>query len=79
MCILVDGAWSDWEQWERCSLSCGYGTKERKRICNNPSPQFDGKICSGTNFESETCKEAPCPSKVHFSYRLCIFIFITYI
>ena len=53
----VDGGWSRWEGWSRCSQNCldypGDGKtlitkarRTRKRHCVNPSPAFGGRFCA---------------------------------
>ena len=59
----VDGGWSDWTLSASCSASCGGGTREWSRLCNNPPPANGGKDCLGDNRETESCNEHPCTSK----------------
>jgi hypothetical protein len=56
----INGGWSAWTSWGECSKTCGRGTKIRKRYCNNPTPQFNGKMCDGDNIEYEECKIKVC-------------------
>ena len=55
-----DGRWSDWQAWEPCSVSCGYGVQVRTRYCNNPPPKDGGKMCGGDLMESTPCEAKPC-------------------
>ncbi|CAC5418366.1 Adhesion G protein-coupled receptor B2,Coadhesin,Thrombospondin-1,Adhesion G protein-coupled receptor B1,Mucin-like protein,Hemicentin-1,Adhesion G protein-coupled receptor B3,Thrombospondin-2 [Mytilus coruscus] len=57
----VEGKWAEWNNWEKCSMSCGQGVKTRRRECNNPSPSFGGQICIGVNIDNENCQERDCP------------------
>ncbi|VDI02328.1 Hypothetical predicted protein [Mytilus galloprovincialis] len=41
----VDGGWSDWEN-STCSVTCGDGTVNMNRECNNPIPSGGGHNCS---------------------------------
>ena len=59
----VDGGWSDWTWWGSCSVSCGGGTRERSRECNNPSPENGGKDCLGPIVDTGSCNEHACPIK----------------
>jgi hypothetical protein len=67
-CIfVVDGAWTDWEDWTQCTASCGEGaTRSRKRACANPKPMFGGRTCTGRNYEKRSCKLTACPRKYQF-------------
>ncbi|XP_053681415.1 hemicentin-1-like [Anopheles nili] len=56
----VDGGWSEWTPWTRCSKSCGTGIKTRKRFCNNPEPKSGGKACVGQNIEHTQCAVKRC-------------------
>lgn len=58
--IVVDGRWSDWQAWEPCSVSCGFGVQLRTRYCNNPAPVNGGKMCEGDLVESSPCEAKPC-------------------
>ena len=62
---LVDGNWSEWGEWEPCSVTCGGGEQFRGRTCTNPPPAFGGQPCPGENEfgedeESRSCGERPC-------------------
>ena len=60
--LLVDGNWSDWNEWS----ACGGGEERRTRTCANPPPAFGGRggeKCPGESEETRPCNEAPCLSK----------------
>ncbi|CAC5422959.1 Neurotrypsin,Scavenger receptor cysteine-rich type 1 protein M130,Mucin-like protein,Hemicentin-1,Thrombospondin-2,Semaphorin-5A [Mytilus coruscus] len=57
----VDGDWSEWEVWSKCSSSCGSGIKTRARHCNEPSPAYNGVNCRGNKMDSTSCKTNDCP------------------
>jgi len=57
----IDGGLSSWSKFTTCTRSCGGGASERVRFCNNPKPQFGGKPCNGSLFETKSCGVAPCP------------------
>jgi hypothetical protein len=59
----VDGGFSKWSDWTKCSVSCGGGSRARGRLCNNPTPEHGGKTCIGTYIEREKCNVQACPSK----------------
>ena len=46
--VAVDGGWSDWSQWSHCTKNV-IGRQMRTRQCDNPKPQFGGKLCTGAN------------------------------
>lgn len=58
----IDGGWSDWGNWTRCSVTCGNGTQTRTRTCTNPPPQFNGKDCQGKLEDGRSCMDREkCP------------------
>ncbi|GFR16680.1 hemicentin-1 [Trichonephila clavata] len=59
--VQVHGKWSNWQDWEQCSSSCGDGRQIRQRMCNNPAPRNGGKTCIGISSEVKHCYEKPCP------------------
>ncbi|XP_062524003.1 coadhesin-like isoform X2 [Corticium candelabrum] len=56
----VDGGWSEWNLWSKCSKSCGRGGKYRSRSCTNPSPSHGGKVCEGSGLGFVSCNEHSC-------------------
>ena len=63
----IDGGYSEWSDWTECSVSCGIGTEERERHCNNPLPSGGGKDCEefGPATEIKQCKVRECPGMLH--------------
>ncbi|XP_065841444.1 A disintegrin and metalloproteinase with thrombospondin motifs adt-1-like [Oscarella lobularis] len=62
----IDGGWSSWESWTHCTKTCRRerdtpGTQYRNRLCNNPSPQFEGADCGGNAHAQRPCFDTPCP------------------
>nr|XP_022332685.1 coadhesin-like isoform X2 [Crassostrea virginica] len=57
----INGGWSHWSHFHRCSASCGGGTKLRVRSCNHPKPANGGQNCIGDSQESELCNDHNCP------------------
>ncbi|KAJ8316655.1 hypothetical protein KUTeg_005793, partial [Tegillarca granosa] len=64
----IDGGWSNWGSYSSCSQTCKpygttqTGTKSRTRLCNNPTPKYDGKQCAGSGTESVSCSSSTtCP------------------
>ena len=60
---LVDGMWTEWSKFTECSVTCGGGYKTRNRSCDNPAPQYGGKICAGDQINRENCSMIHCPSE----------------
>ena len=60
--LLVDGGFSDWEEWGPCTAPCGGGDQTRPRRCDNPSPQFGGLDCIGELSDCQRCNTELCPS-----------------
>ena len=59
----VDGGYSDWSEFTKCTKSCAGGTTARNRTCTNPAPKHDGLNCSrfGLDYEVQICSDFPCP------------------
>ncbi|CAB1461007.1 unnamed protein product [Pleuronectes platessa] len=57
----VDGSWSCWSSWSKCSVTCGGGHYMRTRTCNNPPPAHGGDICLGLHTEEALCSTQACP------------------
>ncbi|PSN46953.1 hypothetical protein C0J52_12564 [Blattella germanica] len=52
----VDGGWSQWTTWGKCSGDCGQtGHRTRERLCNNPPPSKGGAQCLGSDIDTEPC------------------------
>ncbi len=72
MNILVDGGWGDWSTWETCPVSCGGGYQNRTRLCDSPSPQFEGEDCTvdgSLGYETQNCNENPCASTQNYCFK----------
>ncbi|PVD27602.1 hypothetical protein C0Q70_12766 [Pomacea canaliculata] len=58
----VDGNWGQWERWGGCSATCGQGSRDRRRQCDSPAPNFCGQSCPGSGVDRDTCDtRVPCP------------------
>ncbi|XP_053386636.1 SCO-spondin-like [Mercenaria mercenaria] len=57
----IDGGWSGWSEFGKCSRSCGNGVTFRTRQCNYPVPQNGGHNCSGSSQEPKACQKSACP------------------
>ena len=60
MTAPVNGGWSPWGPYGRCSRTCGEGTKTRNRVCNNPAPAHGGLPCPEPAVESARCNVKAC-------------------
>ncbi|XP_060607327.1 sushi, von Willebrand factor type A, EGF and pentraxin domain-containing protein 1-like [Ruditapes philippinarum] len=56
---FVDGGWTDYEISGECSVTCGSGTQQMSRVCENPIPINGGKQCEG-----DSTKTVPCETNV---------------
>ena len=57
----VDGSWSKWSDWAKCSVTCGGGVQSRNRTCANPTPAYGGETCAGSSHGFRSCGNAKCP------------------
>jgi hypothetical protein len=74
----VDGEWSDYGNWSTCSQTCGGGLQQRRRQCDNPSPLYGGRDCSG----EEGCKSGEIHTTIEVNHtytvestRPCLHVF----
>ncbi|CAC5422199.1 Coadhesin,Thrombospondin-1,Mucin-like protein,Hemicentin-1,Adhesion G protein-coupled receptor B3 [Mytilus coruscus] len=57
----VNGSCSKWTCWTPCSVTCGSGSQERRRICHNPARAKFRPDCRGSRSESRPCTVTACP------------------
>jgi hypothetical protein len=57
----VNGRWSKWGAFTRCTKTCGGGIRKRTRRCNNPAPKNGGKTCPGAAIQQQRCNTKACP------------------
>lgn len=57
----VDGKWSKYGPWDKCSKTCGGGVTQRRRSCSNPAPDHGGNDCEGPAMERGECNKQHCP------------------
>ena len=57
----VDGAWSAWEGWGQCDVTCGTGSLARTRRCDDPPPQHGDAYCPVDAVQTTTCVLNTCP------------------
>lgn len=58
---IVDGGWSEWNNWSECPKSCGGAIHFRTRKCDNPRPDHGGRSCADDYREFEQCNTQLCP------------------
>ncbi|EDO28481.1 predicted protein, partial [Nematostella vectensis] len=61
----VDGGYTAWTAWSRCTQKCGKGSKHRHRYCTNPAPMYGGKTCEGRRREIKHCYGKMCNGTCH--------------
>ncbi|XP_074649157.1 A disintegrin and metalloproteinase with thrombospondin motifs 3-like [Tubulanus polymorphus] len=69
--LPVNGGWSSWSDWNRCSRSCGRGVQYRTRTCNKPTPANGGNDCKGFKGQFKLCNKHDCPSNEDFRAQQC--------
>nr|XP_022339841.1 semaphorin-5B-like isoform X4 [Crassostrea virginica] len=57
----INGNWGSWGSYGSCTKTCGGGTQQRSRSCNNPAPQYGGANCAGSSVSSQSCNTHNCP------------------
>jgi len=57
----VDGGWTPWSTFGRCSVTCGTGDLQLLRYCRNPRPKNGGKQCIGPSRDQIPCTRKICP------------------
>jgi hypothetical protein len=69
--VLLDGAYGEWGPWSFCSVSCGNGVRERRRLCVNPEPAHSGRPCPPPNNQTTPCFQPfQCPIGNQFTHGL---------
>jgi hypothetical protein len=57
----IHGNWGEWYDIGGCSTTCGTGSQQIQRVCENPPPQHGGKTCEGPSIDTRPCFHTPCP------------------
>ena len=60
----VDCSWSEYGEWNSCSISCGAGVQERTRKIETAA-ELGGNNCTGLEKETRPCKIKECPGKIN--------------
>ncbi len=64
---VINGAWSEWEDFSPCTVSCGGGNQTRSRACDNPEPHNGGSDCETETehgLETVPCNLQSCDGKL---------------
>uniref|UniRef100_A0A8C3A7W7 ADAM metallopeptidase with thrombospondin type 1 motif 8 n=1 Tax=Cyclopterus lumpus TaxID=8103 RepID=A0A8C3A7W7_CYCLU len=67
--VAVDGGWSSWGPWQRCSRTCGGGVEFSYRECTDPGPLNGGRYCEGQRVQYQSCNTQPCEDNDGKSFR----------
>ena len=68
----VDCEYQDWAVWTSCSVTCGGGTKSRRKFIKT-NAQNGGRECDNNNLEKIQCNTQICPTGMRFK---CVHYFI---
>lgn len=63
----VDGNWTNWNAWSRCTAKCNGGIQTRKRQCSQPPPSPAGMPCEGNTQEWRMCNTLLCTELEQFT------------
>ena len=69
-CNVVNGKFGSWSPYSTCTKTCGAGTQERNRKCNNPPRSAGGKDCVGPAYETKQCNIDDCPGKYQLNQNI---------
>lgn len=56
----MDCLWSNYGDWSSCSVSCGRGVQQRKRMILQEA-ESGGRSCQGEATETRPCLSRACP------------------
>ncbi|XP_041371598.1 semaphorin-5B-like [Gigantopelta aegis] len=56
----INGKWSHWSGWSKCTYRCNGGIQTRRRTCDKPLPSRGGIPCIGNKQEWRMCNTQHC-------------------
>ena len=60
------GGLSNWTEWSVSDAPCGVSNATRRRYCNNPTPMYRGRDCTGHLIEYKLVELPPCQREYLF-------------
>lgn len=54
--------WTEWGEFTACSRTCGSGTRQRRRTCQDVCHEGVSEACAGSSVQVEPCNQQPCDS-----------------
>ncbi|XP_060555559.1 cartilage intermediate layer protein 1-like [Ruditapes philippinarum] len=57
----IDGGWTYWTEWSKCTKTCDSGKQTRQRYCSAPVPANGGSFCKGPRSQQRNCSDWKCP------------------
>ena len=64
----MKGSWGEWGEWNDCTVTCGGGSQERTRVCDNPQPSHGGDHCNvdgSLGIHTKLCNKSPCSGYIY--------------
>lgn len=62
-----EDGWSPWSEWTQCTVTCGSGTQQRGRSCDDTS-----NTCSGPSIQTRKCSLGKCDRRGTNTIPVCL-------